>query len=149
MLRRRGLAGAPSSSAPWHIVDFKCGQADGVIDQILTYALVARDVVGLAVEPTCVGVVVSLAEHPDDGVAEFEITPDDLQDAEERLRHNIATARTRTFDGSGALRPIEAFPMVQNMGQCRGCSFRGLCYPEHIGPGALLTPAAIRAPATR
>jgi hypothetical protein len=131
----------PGPEAPWHVIDFKTGRADGVIDQILMYALVARDTRGIAVEPRCVGVIVALAEHPRDAVAEFAITPEDLRDAEARLRRNIASARASTFDPvTGGVRPIENFPQTVEKQRCQCCAFRALCDPTHVAPGAALAP---------
>ena len=131
----------PSPDAPWHIIDFKSGRADGVIDQILMYALVARETLGIGVEPRCIGVVASLAEHPRDAVAEFAITPEDLRDAETRLRRNIASARAATYDPvTGGVRPIESFPMTMETQRCRWCAFRALCDPSHVAPSGAFAP---------
>jgi hypothetical protein len=95
----------------WHVVDFKTGTADGVIDQILTYAVIARETLGVAVGDGCFGVIVSLGENPKECVARFEISEDDLGDAERRIQENISRARRLLADQvTGAPRELAAFP---------------------------------------
>jgi hypothetical protein len=129
----------PAPSAPWHIIDFKTGSADGVVDQILTYALVVRDSQHLSVANGCTGVVVALGEHPDNAVSTFWVSERDLADASQRLRHNIEQVRSLLTDQlSGAPRPIDAFPQTLNERACSWCAFRVLCHPDRVAENAVI-----------
>ncbi|MDQ2666066.1 MAG: PD-(D/E)XK nuclease family protein [Gemmatimonadota bacterium] len=129
----------PSPTAPWHIIDFKTGSADGVVDQILTYALVARDSLHLSVATGCTGVVVALGEHPDDAVSVFWVSEQDLAGASQRLQENIEEVRSLLANQqSGAPRPIEAFPQTLSPRACSWCAFRVLCHPDQVAEDAII-----------
>lgn len=129
----------PGPNEPWHIVDFKSGAADGVIDQILTYALIAREVLHLQVDPGCVGAVVSLGEEPSECVATFPIDGVDLRDAEERLRDNIEALRGFLADPTtGAPLEMAEFPMTASPRLCSWCAYRALCHPSEVPWGIVI-----------
>lgn len=72
-------------SGAWRIVDFKSGRSDGVVDQVLTYALAAERGRGLDVRsPAARGVVVALDAWPDDRLTVFSVTLEDLVAAPRR-----------------------------------------------------------------
>jgi hypothetical protein len=129
----------PSKDEPWRIIDFKSGSADGVIDQILTYALVAQELLKLYMVPRSVGIIVALAEAPGERVAMFDITPDDLRDAEERLHREIGKSRALLANpATNEPRAMDAFPMTSDARVCGSCAFRVLCHPEQVQPGAAI-----------
>lgn len=131
----------PRADALWHIIDFKTGSADGVVDQIMTYALVARSVLALDIPRGCLGVVVSLSEAPSDAVGVFAITPEDLAEAEDRLNHLIGQLRALIADqGSGRPMALEAFPMAAKPKQCAWCTYRALCHPERVDERSVFAP---------
>lgn len=136
----------PKPDAQWHIVDFKTGGADGVVDQIMTYALVARDALALSVDDGCVGIVVSLGEHPDEAVSLFTVAPEDLSDAQSRLNTNIAAVRALIANQiTGEPRPLDAFPMTKNARNCNWCAYRALCHPDQLDPEAAIVVQAAAA----
>jgi len=129
----------PRADAAWHIVDFKTGSADGVVDQIMTYALVARSVLALDIPAGCLGVIVSLSETPSEAVDVFTITPEDLTDANERLQQHVGELRALLADqDTGRPLGLDAFPMTAKTRQCAWCTYRGLCYPETVDAAAAL-----------
>lgn len=134
----------PTPNDKWYIIDFKTGGADGVVDQILTYALIARDALQLQVTDGCMGIIVSLGERPGEAVAPFAITPEDLADAELRLLENATAVRALVADQvTGEPMSIDAFPMTDRPRTCGWCAYRVLCHPEQVQPGAVIAqPAA-------
>lgn len=114
------------------IVDFKTSGADGVIDQILTYALAARDGLRLDVSDGCVGQVVALDAAPGDRVNCFPIFPEEIDAAAERIRANVARMHALLVDvPTNTPLPLDAYPQTANQRGCRGCTYRALCWPEH------------------
>jgi hypothetical protein len=121
----------PSRADPWHIIDFKSGGADGVADQVHTYALAAERGLRLDLTETgATGVVVALNAPPEQRVATFEITRDDVADAEARIRAGVAEARALLVDpAANAPRALEEVPGPRDPSTCRWCAFRALCHP--------------------
>lgn len=135
----------PDPSGPWHIIDFKTGSSDGVVDQILTYTVVIRDSLHLSVANGCIGVVVALGEHPDDAVSIFSVSEQDIEDATQRLRRNIDQVRSQLADqSSGAPLPMEAFPKTTNARSCSWCAFRVFCHPDQVAENAIIATHALR-----
>ncbi len=136
----------PEPSGPWHIVDFKTGTSDGVVDQILTYAVIAKSALGLSYDQGCNGVIASLGEHPDQAIAAFAIDPADLDDTLERIHSAVGAARAlQAAPTSNEPLPIESFAKTENPRNCGWCSFRGLCQPDVSPLIAQLTAATERA----
>jgi hypothetical protein len=122
----------PGNSGPWHIVDFKTGTSDGVVDQILTYAVISDSVLKLAFDQGCRGVIVALGERPGQAVGSFSIEPSELVDAVGRIQGGIAASRALLAKpATNKPLPIEAFAKTSNPANCKWCSYRGLCQPEH------------------
>ena len=132
------------ADAPSAVIDVKTGGADGVIDQIMTYALAVRDGLGLDVAAGCRGAVVALGEGPAAAASPcwFAITPADLAAAAARVRttaarmwalHAVAaggsTAAAGGARGAPARFSCAAFPQTRDARVCRSCEFRALCYP--------------------
>jgi hypothetical protein len=128
----------PAPDAPWHVVDFKTGRADGVVDQVLTYALAAERSLGagLRLDLRSVparGVVVALDAPPATRVTTFAISPEDLVDAEARLRGGITAARALLLDPvANVPRALTNVSGPTDPATCRRCAFRGLCFPERF-----------------
>jgi hypothetical protein len=122
----------PDVDGPWYIVDFKSGRADGVVDQVLTYALAAVRGLGLDLGVSgAKGVVVSLDTAPADRILTFAISWDDIADAETRIRAGVAAARTLLIDPTANVPlPIDEVPGPRDPRACRWCAFRGLCYAD-------------------
>ncbi len=140
----------PRTDAPWHIVDFKTGSADGVVDQLMTYALVARSVLALDIPDGCLGVIVSLSEAPADAVGVFTITPADLLEAEARLQQHVGELRALLADQeTGQPLGLDAFPMTAKPRQCGWCTYRAMCHPATVEPTAFLAPGGTSRVATR
>jgi hypothetical protein len=113
------------------IVDFKCGRADGAIDQVLTYCAAARDGLRLDVSNGCVGQVISLDASPDERVMRFIAIPEEIEEAAERVRHNVAAMRALLEKPvANVPKAASAFPQTQNARTCRACTYRALCWPE-------------------
>ncbi|MBA3670397.1 MAG: PD-(D/E)XK nuclease family protein [Gemmatimonadaceae bacterium] len=128
----------PAANESWHIIDFKSGATDGVVDQLMTYAIISRDVLGLDLAKGCIGVTASLAEEPGHVVTTVGISLDDLIDAEIRLEREIEIAQRYIADAStGQPRPIDGFPMTTDAKACGYCAFRALCHPNTMAASAL------------
>ena len=121
-----------ADSGAWHVIDFKSGRDDGVIDQVLTYALAAERGLGLDVRtPAARGVVVALDARPEDRLTVFPITPDDIAAAEVRLRDGITAARALLRDPVHHV-PLEVdeVPGPRHPRTCLWCPYRALCHPQ-------------------
>ena len=152
----------PAADAMWQLTDFKTGRADGVIDQLLTYGVAARDGMGLAVAGGVVGRVVALGGGPADRSLVTVMGPDDLADAAARIRASVAEMQSLLRDTRRNL-PLapEAFAPAGDHGVCRRCQFRGIChpadYPTRLVPrvpssaatDTVLPPDAVGAPRAR
>jgi hypothetical protein len=113
------------------IVDFKTSAADGGIDQLLTYSVAARDAFGLNVSDGCVGAVAALDASPEERVARCLIFPEEIKEAADRIRRNVATMRGYLADqATNAPKPMEAFAQARDAKTCRGCAYRAVCWPE-------------------
>lgn len=122
--------------APWGeppvVVDFKSSSADGVVDQILTYAVAARDGMNLGMGSGCVGRVVALDAAPDDRVGSFAVLPKEIDDAANRIRENVQRMRGLLADPeTNEPKPMEAFTQARDPRVCRACAYRALCWPKH------------------
>ena len=136
LLRRR-------PGAPMEIWDFKIGQADGAIDQLLTYALAARDGLGIApVDGGFLAGIVSLARQsesaPDasgDGrpsAQRFAVSAEDIDGAAARILRSAAAMTAPIRDRGQTAAPLDpsAYPQTPHRTRCARCQFRGLCEPE-------------------
>lgn len=115
------------------ITDWKTGVADGVVDQVLTYALAVRIGMRLHAESDVFrGQVVALnATAEEDVTASFVIDEEDVRATVTRLQANIAAMRAFQRDATrNAPHPMEAFPQTRDTRRCRGCGFRPLCWPD-------------------
>jgi hypothetical protein len=135
VLRRR-------HGAPMEIWDFKTGHPDGAVDQLLTYALAARD--GLGVGPVDGGYlagIVALAapdvavagscETPVEEGVPFLVIEQDVDAAAGRVRESAAEMRAVLRDPErNAPMEIGAFPRTKHRWRCPHCQFRGLCEPD-------------------
>jgi hypothetical protein len=113
------------------IVDFKSSGADAVVDQILTYGVAGRDGMKLDMTNGCVGQVVALDAPPGERVGTFVVSPEEIDDAADRIRGNVGRMRERLNDvGTNAPKPMESFAQTRDPRICRGCAYRALCWPE-------------------
>lgn len=118
------------------IIDFKTSGADGVVDQVLTYALAVRDGLHVDVSDGCVGQVIALDAAPANRVIRFAVLPEDIDAAAERVRENVARMHALLADvPTNTPQPLEAFARTTNERTCRGCAYRALCWPEYRIPG--------------
>ena len=126
----------PHPGAPAEVWDFKTGGGDGAVDQILTYALGAREGLGAPPGPApharYLGRLVHLgAASTPDAYAPFAISDADLAGAATRVQASAAAMRSHLADAS-ANRPsaIDAFPRTTQLWRCTHCPYRGLCEPD-------------------
>lgn len=126
------------------IVDYKSSAADGVIDQILTYSVAVRDGMQLDVGDGCIGQVVALDADPAQRVSRFAVTPEEIDEAADRIRANVARMHALLADvAANQPKPFEEFAQTDNARTCRGCTYRAVCWPElHsiVGSGREPTP---------
>jgi hypothetical protein len=138
---------------PWTCLDWKTSRTDGVVDQLLTYALAMRDGLGLAPNdppsdtqndapndaptqrvaaggdtvPAYAGWIGALDEG---AVHQLGITATDVDVAAARIRAAIRDLQTYLRDPVvNAPLPIEAFPRTRNPARCAHCVYRGRCHP--------------------
>jgi hypothetical protein len=139
----------PRTDSLWRIIDFKSGRADGVVDQILTYALLAQRTYGIVLAPACLGVVVSLAEQPSEAIATFRVDEVDLDEAQARLVSNVDNAlRFVANAATGEPLPMEAFPQASKEETCLRCTYRAVCRPELAKDAPVLMVYSLEKPAT-
>lgn len=121
----------PRAGGPWIILDWKSGAADGVVDQVLVYALGALHGRGLDIlGDGCRGAVVALDAPAEERLVTFAVTAEDLADAEQRVRANIAASRALLVDArENVPLALEDVPGPSKPGTCRWCPYRALCHP--------------------
>ena len=120
----------PEADAPWIITDVKSGGTDGVIDQLLTYAVAARDGLRLPVGTGYVGQVVALGAAASDRILRFAITPDEIDDAARAVRENARALSCVVADPTiNAPVPLDTIPGTKNESICRYCAYRAVCWP--------------------
>ncbi|GLC28269.1 PD-(D/E)XK nuclease family protein [Roseisolibacter agri] len=121
----------PARDARWEVTDFKSGRPDHVIDQLLTYAVAAREGLGLDADDGMVGRVVALSGSPGERETTVLLTTDDLEAASARIRDGVGAMHALLRDVRRNL-PLaaDAFAPATNPATCRTCAFRGLCHPD-------------------
>lgn len=116
---------------PFVITDLKSGDADGVVDQVLTYAVALRDGMRVAADEGFVGQVVALDASDDRRVTQFGITPAEIDAARQRLVDNVLALRRLLVDAvANVPRPVGDFPRTRDPWTCRRCAHRVHCWPE-------------------
>jgi len=122
----------PRVDGPWIIVDWKTGRADGVVDQVLVYALGALRGLRLDILASgCRGAVIALDAPFEDRVVTFPVTEDDIAEAERRVRANVASSRRLLIDAERNLpNLIDQIAGPRDAATCGRCAFRGLCHPR-------------------
>lgn len=128
----------PTRAEPTEIWDFKVGSADGVIDQVLVYALALREATPFSPFTDAAtryrGRVVHL--HPaatSDSRVPFTISDADLASAEDRIRVSAAAMQSGLRDVAQNIPgDVTTFLETPHCLRCTTCQFRGLCKPEQF-----------------
>lgn len=134
-----------ADSTTWTILDWKSGSRDGVIDQLCTYGVALAD--GLRLEPTADrynGRIVALGDGSDETIL---LTPDDLEDARQRIRNDVRRMQDDHHRAVAVRRDPQSFPELfppaADPRLCRRCCYRGVCFPELL-PSAAATLLGMR-----
>lgn len=107
------------------LVDWKTGKSTRTADerqQLSVYGLFARRSWGLRAE-SLRGIIARLS---DGTVQEYEIGPQDLDEAEETARRSLTRMRELDEASSAGEQPVH-FPMTENQETCSRCVFRRVC----------------------
>lgn len=128
------------------ITDLKTGRGDGVVDQLLTYAVALEDglVPNVVASTPIRGQVVALGDGAD-AMRQCGLDAADLVSARTRLVENINVLGAQQVDPAlNPPHPMAAFRMRNDVRDCLRCGFRGLCHPQlyplavnHASPSAL------------
>ena len=120
----------PMAGGPYELTELKTGRADGAVDAVLTYALAARDGLGLEVSRGCVGQVIALDAPPAQRILRFVITPEEIDAHAREIHRSLAAMRALVEDeATGAPRSLDAFPGTVDS-RCHGCAYKPLCHPD-------------------
>lgn len=125
------------------IVDWKTGKGrSGYDEQVIAYALYLSRRYGLEVSRIR-AVIVYLNEGLERDV---RIDPEAVERFRAYFRTSIADMRDLLADSSANLpKPLEEFPMTDNLLRCRTCVFRRPCGRERLAAAPLQLPAIIAA----
>lgn len=128
------LAVRERPDTPLYVIDFKCGDAGGVIDQLLTYSLAAQHARWCTATESVIGVVASLGTVGGPRAAPVRITPDEVEEARARIVGSVR--EMRAWDavvataGPSPVDVRDVFPQRGAPHACPSCAFRGLCWPR-------------------
>lgn len=108
------------------VIDWKTGTADGVVDQVATYAALIAGAWGMHPDRvTFHGAVVPLGESGEP--ESCFLSARDLSDAVTRIHASVREMRALCADPDANVpKPAEAFPPRPGS-HCRTCAFRGIC----------------------
>lgn len=128
----------PDPRGPYIITDLKTGCADGVIDQLLMYAVALRHQVPRDEPFEVIGQVIALRAPANERVLRVRISADDIDAAVAQTRRNIRALQRLTVDSASNIPlPATDFPRASQPGACRYCRFRGVCWPDRYPLGEI------------